>query len=583
MKRENTSHTDPNPPEETLPESHAAPPSHHRHHGSAHAAPPKASRRRVLTAWIGGAFFFIALIAVGALPRLNKNRKLTAAAEKVRVTAPAVNVVTPKMAANSGDLLLPSNVQAIEETTINARTSGYLKKRFVDIGSQVKAGQLLALIESPEADQQVLQAEADTAKARASSGQAQADVVRQAAAVAQTRSELARSQSNLEQVKADLEHQTAKLEQATSAVESAKAKWTQTRQNLEGRKADLQHAQAQFALARKTLDRWRDLEKVDAVSGQEVDEKQAAFEVSQANVSAAQAAVSSAQADVEAAQAAYLSSQADVRAAQADVKSGNQKVNAAQAAVLSSKANVEAAQSSVTASRANVEAMQASVHSSDAAMRRYAALQAYERVVAPFSGVITARNVDAGALITAGGGSGESDPTRTVPHSGLFGIARTDTLRIQVNVPQTFVSSIKPGQKARILFSEYPGRVFTGTVFRTAGALDAASRTLLAEIHLPNPQNTLLPGMFAQVQLNASHARPILRIPASALIVDAAGTRVATVTPEQKIHFVSVKAGRDYGSEVEISTGLEGNERLVSNPNDDLLEGTSVRVMETPK
>lgn len=532
--------------------------------------------------WIGGILFFAALAALGALPRVTRNRKLDADSVATKTADLTVNVITPSQVHGGGDLTLPSSIQAIEEATINARTSGYLKERLVDIGSRVKAGQTLAVIESPEADQQVLAAEADTAKSRAASGQAVADVAKQKAAVAAAQSELARAQSNVEQVRADLEHQNARLEESQSAENVAKARLSQAKQALQGRKADLAHGQAQFDLARKTLARWKELEKVDAVSGQEVDEKQTAYDVSQANVSAANAAVSGAQADVEAAAAAVTSSEADIRAMAADVKATRQKVEAAQSAVASARSNAAAAQASVAASQSNVQAAQAAVGSSSANTRRYAALQSYERITAPFDGVITARNVDVGALITAGS-AGEFDPTRTVPHSGLFGIARTDTLRVEVSIPQSYIALLKPGEKARILVHEYPGRVFTGIVYRQSGALDAASRTLLTEIHIPNPGNTLIPGMFAQVQFSDAHAPSVLRIPANALITDAAGTRVAVVSGAGKIHFVKVQTGRDYGKDVEIVSGLKGDERLVSNPNDDLVEGGSVRVVETPK
>ena len=572
-------------PDNTDNPTHDAPPHHEPPHENQHGqrehhAPPHPKRAK--TFWIGAALFFVALIALGAIPRIGKNRKLLADAAAEKHADIAVNVVTPEMATGGGDLVLPSSIQAIEETTINARTSGYLKQRLVDIGSRVKAGETLAVIESPEADQQVLAAEADTAKSRAASGQASADVAKQQAAVAAARADLARAASNVEQARADLEHQNAKLEQSQSAGLVAKARLAQAKQAYQGRKADLAHGQAQFDLARKTLTRWKELEKVDAVSGQEVDEKQAAYDVSQANISSANAAVSGAAADVDAATAAVTSAQADARAAAADVSASRQKIAAAQSAVASARSNVAAAQASVSASRSNVEAAQAAVGSSSANTRRYEALQGYERITAPFSGVITARNVDVGALITAGS-SGESDPMSAVPHSGLFGLARTDTLRVEVSIPQSYVGMVKAGQKARILVQEYPGKVFTGVVYRTAGALDAASRALLTEIHIPNADNTLLPGMFAQVQFTASHARPILQIPANALMVDADGTRVATVTHGSKIHFVTVQTGRDFGKTVEVLTGLEGNERLVSNPNDDLTEGATVRVVEAPK
>ncbi|HLJ54124.1 MAG TPA: efflux RND transporter periplasmic adaptor subunit, partial [Chthonomonadaceae bacterium] len=172
-----------------------------------------------------------------------------------------------------------------------------------------------------------------------------------------------------------------------------------------------------------------------------------------------------------------------------------------------------------------------------------------------------------------------SDPTSTVPHTGLFGIARTDVMRIQVQVPQSFLSSLRAGQQARVLIQEYPGKVFTGTVFHTSGALDATSRTLLAEVRVNNPDNVLIPGMYAQIQLESSRAKPLLRIPSNTLIFDMHGTRVMTVTKDGRIRFQPIVVGRDYGSEVDVREGLEGSERLVTNPTDDLKEGQQVRVV----
>ena len=291
----------------------------------------------------------------------------------------------------------------------------------------------------------------------------------------------------------------------------------------------------------------------------------------------AQADVESGQADIEASQASVGARQGDVAAAQADVAAAQEKVSAAESAIVSVQASIRAMQAAVTASRANVRASQATIASSQAGVNRYAALKNFERIVAPFNGVITARNVDTGALINAGSSAGASnDPSSTVPHSGLFGIARTDVLRIQVNVPETSIDSIKAGQTARVTVQEKPGRVFTGVVARTAGALDATSRTLLTEVRLANPDNALIPGMYAQVEFAGKQAKPLLRVPADTLIIDGQGTRVAVVTKGNKLHFQTVRLGRDYGKEVEITQGLGANEPLVENPTDDLQEGMSV-------
>jgi RND family efflux transporter MFP subunit len=311
------------------------------------------------------------------------------------------------------------------------------------------------------------------------------------------------------------------------------------------------------------------------VALQAVDERQSTVDANQAGVRSAEAAVSSAQADVDAAQETVNASEADIVAAEADVSSSRQNVRAAQAAVRSNLANVRAAEASVRASRQNTVAAAAAVRSSQANVQRYAVLRSFERVVAPFDGVITSRNVDTGALINAGGSpGGEGGST---PRSGLFGIARTDTLRIRVQVPQTFLTSIRPGQKALIAVREFPRRKFEGSVFRIAGALDSASRTLLTEIRLRNADNRLVPGMYADVQLAPRGAERSLRIPANTLMMGADGPRVAIVTRERKVHLQSVQLGRDLGTEVEITSGLRGDEQLISNPTDNLRENTVVQ------
>lgn len=557
---------------------------HHGYHHTHDAIFPEPALKSRHIAWIGAALFFVALIAIGTLPRLHKNQKLLAEARAETHTNSTVNVVLPHYAPGSSQIVLPGSIQAVEETTINARTGGYLRRRFVDIGSRVKAGQVLAEIEAPEVDEQLMQARAETSKSQAGGEQAQADVARMQANVAQSQAELARIQSNLEAARADLAHTKAKQMEAQSAVSEAQAKLVQTRKKLNARKSDLARAQTRYALADKTWKRWQELARAGAVSGQELDETQASFESSQSGVTGAQADVESAQADVDAAQAAIGSRQGDLTAAQADVSAAQQKIGAAQAGVLSGRASIAAMQAAADASRANVHAAAANIAASQAGVNRYSALKGFERIMAPFNGVITARNVDTGALINAGSSpSASNDPNSTVPHSGLFGIARTDVLRIQVNVPQSYISNIKSGQTARVLVQEYPGRVFTGVVSRTAGALDASSRTLLTEVRVPNPKNVLMPGMYAQVEFAGKGAQPLLRVPADTLIIDGQGTRVATVTKDNKLHFVSVKLGRDYGKETEITQGLASTERLVENPTDDLQEGMPVHVVAAEK
>jgi RND family efflux transporter MFP subunit len=569
--------------EPAIHDQHTAHPHHEHHHNHPAQEPPTAPGKR-LTGVLGGVAFVACLLALGIAPRLKQEKKLAAMASTTLETATPVNVIMPHFARSAAEITLPGNIQAIEETTINARTSGYLRHRYVDIGSRVRAGQLLAVIESPEVDEELIQAQAETAKSQAGSEQAVADVARLKANVAQAQADVARTQSNLQGARADLAHMKAKALEAQSTLSEAQAKLVQSHKKLNARQSDLARTRTHLKLAEVTYKRWQELAKGGAVSGQDLDETEAAYESSKESVTGAQADVESAQADVDAAQAAVRSSQGNVAAAEADVTASEQKVSAAEAAVGSSRANVTAMQAAVEASRANVRAASANVQASAAGVNRYATLKGFEQILAPFNGVITARNVDTGALINAGSSpSASADPTSTVPHSGIFGIARTDVLRIQVNVPESGVDAVQLGQPARITVQELPGRVFIGKVARKAGALDANSRTMLVEVHIPNPNNTLIPGMYAQVQFTASGTATLLRVPASTLIIDSAGTRVATVTQDNKVHFLDVHLGRDFGKEVEILGGLAPRMRLIENPTDDLQEGAPVQVVAAAK
>jgi len=343
-------------------------------------------------------------------------------------------------------------------------------------------------------------------------------------------------------------------------------------------KAELQRANVGEDIAKKTLTRWKELFKADAVSGQDVDEKQSDFDASIAKVEAAKADVNSAQADVVATQGVVASQRAEYDAARADVSSGEQKIQAAQAGITSAQANYRSAIAARDASLSSVDAAQAGVGSDQANVRRYEALQGFEHVVAPFSGVITARNIDVGDLVNAGtSGSGASNPMNTVTTRGLLGLARTDTLLAQANVPEDAASSIREGQDADVTTGDYAGRIFRGKVFHVSGALDMSSRTLLVEVKIPNLDGALKPGMFAQIKFLGVQSGATIRIPATALIFDAKGTRVAVVTNDDLLHFATVKLGRDFGGEIEVLVGLSGDESIVTNPDDSLTEGTKVK------
>jgi RND family efflux transporter MFP subunit len=423
-----------------------------------------------------GAVLVAVLVVIGIVPRVRQNAELVAASTAPDAGLVQVSVVAPRSSDGPIDLVLPSNIQAIEEAAIYARTSGYVRERYVDIGDRVAAGKPLAQIDTPELDQELSQARA---------------------ALAQTRSGLAQ----------------------------ARASFTQAQANVNQARAGLEQSKANESFAGVTADRFGKLERDELVAHQDADEKRTAHA-------------------------------------------------AARATTAVSQANVEAMQANLGALEASVEAARASVAASEANVQRLMALQSFQRVEAPFAGIITARGIDRGALITSGSGSGANL---------LFRIAHVENLRIFVNVPQTFVRSIVPGQEVRILVPEYPQRAFVGKIASTAGALDPTSRTLLTEVRLRNDDYALMPGMYAQVKFSLVPANTVWIVPAPALIARSAGPQVVDVRRDGTVHYLAVQLGRDLGQSVEIVAGLSGRERLVVSPPDGLKEGMRVAAEETTR
>src|ERR1700723_4181069 len=354
-----------------------------------------------------------AVVIGGIVPRLRAKEALQK--ETYDLAVPTVNVAHAKQGAPQTEIVLPGNMQAFTESPIYARTNGYLKKWYVDIGGRVKAGQLLAEIETPEIDQELHQAQA----------------------------------------------------------------------------AQLQ-AEANLDLAKTTADRWQNLLKSDGVSQQEVDQNVSAFHAREADLQAA-------------------------------------------------KANVQ----------------------------RLKDLQSFQRVTAPFDGIVTARNVDVGALIANGNAV------------QLFRMAQTDVLRIYVQVPQTYSRSIQPGVEAKLTIPEFPHGEFPGKVIRSAGAIDPASRTLLTEVQIPNPKGEILPGAYATVHFKVTLVEPPLAIPPNALLFRSQGPQVAVVTPQGTIHLQAVTMGRDLGTSLEVLDGVKANDNVVVNPPDSIAEGAEVTVTQT--
>jgi RND family efflux transporter MFP subunit len=228
----------------------------------------------------------------------------------------------------------------------------------------------------------------------------------------------------------------------------------------------------------------------------------------------------------------------------------------------------DARQADVAAANANIAVAEANIKANQANVARLLQMQGFERVLAPFDGVITARNVERGDLVNAGSAGSKQ----------LFSIAQSDVLRIQVDVPQSEAVNIQDGQKAAVDVSERMGRNYTGTVVRSASSLNAAARTMLTELQVENHDGSLLPGMYAQVKFELARPRPSLIIPTSALVIDKSGMHVVTVSADRRIHMLPVRVGNDMGTHVEILDGLNGTESLVPNPSDLLNEGQQVEV-----
>jgi len=215
-----------------------------------------------------------------------------------------------------------------------------------------------------------------------------------------------------------------------------------------------------------------------------------------------------------------------------------------------------------------LDARQADLSAAQANVQRLDKLQGFQKVVAPFAGIITARNIDNGALVSAG--NGQSEP--------LFRIAQTDTLRIYVTVPETNARNIGLGQDASVAFRQIPEKTFTAKVVRTSGAIDPASRTLLTELQLPNPDGKLLPGMYAEIRFALPQEERTLLLPGNVVMIRSDGAKVLIVDAKDAIRARAVKLGHDLGDKVEIVEGVDAKDAVVSNPTDALREGVEVKI-----
>jgi len=359
------------------------------------------------------------LLVAGVVAYRGIYTRVRAAAEvKVEtreLAVPSVSVTRPKQSAPQQEIILPGNVQAFIEAPIYARTTGYLKRWYVDIGGRVKNGQLLAEIDTPELDQQLQQA-----------------------------------------------------------------------------RAELATAKANYELAQTTAARYEFLLKSDSVSKQDVD-----------------------------------NAVGDEHAKKAMVDSASDNV------------------------------------------KRLEQLQSFEKVYAPFDGVLTARETDIGQLIVANSSASAAKE--------LFRVASINPLRVYVNVPQVDSPAAVPGVQAYLTMPQYPGRRFPGKIVRNAEAIEQASRTLLTEVDVANPAGEILPGAYAEVHLKLPSATSTVIIPVTSLLFRSEGLRVAVVRQGHAV-MLPITLGRDFGTEVEVVFGLGGNEAVITNPPDSLVDGEEVRV-----
>lgn len=367
----------------------------------------------------GGGILLLAALAVGlvVLFALGMWRHSVAAlaAGTGAGDLPVVAVIKATPGKGKADLTLPAGILAYQEATLYARTTGYVKRWLVDIGDEVKAGQLLAELEAPDIDRQIDEA------------RAQVDQIR-----------------------------------------------------------------AQLELARTTSDRYRSLALQEAVSAQEADERDGALRSRTADLAA------------------------------------------------------------LTAHQRQLEQQ-----------------RTFLKLVAPFAGTITARNVDLGTLVS---GASASSPW-------LFKLAQSNTLRVMVSVPQSHVALVKAGVKGEVIVRELGDAALAAQVTRRAGAFDPATRTMMVQLDLPNPDGRVLPGMYAQVRFQLTQAAPAVTVPVNAVLIGGDGIRVAMVGPDDVVHLRKVKLGRDFGKEVEVIEGVANGDRVVNNPRDDLHDGTRVKAV----
>jgi RND family efflux transporter MFP subunit len=265
----------------------------------------------------------------------------------------------------------------------------------------------------------------------------------------------------------------------------------------------------------------------------------------------------------------------------------DQQLRQAEAAQLQAEANLDLArttaerylnllksdgvsQQEVDQNESAYKARQADLNAAAANVARLKDMQSFQQITAPFAGIITARDVDIGALISSGNAK------------ELFRLAQIDVLRVYVNVPETYAGEIRVGMPADLHIAEFPNRTFPGKVAHTSGAIDTASRTLLVEVQVPNPKGELLPGSYAEVDFHLNAGNPPLMVPSNTLVFRSSGPQVVVVDNAGKAHLRNVTIGRDLGTSLEILSGLGPNDSIIVNPPDSISEGAAVAVQAEP-
>jgi len=259
---------------------------------------------------------------------------------------------------------------------------------------------------------------------------------------------------------------------------------------------------------------------------------------------------------------------ADLQTAQANLRQAAITADRWQALVKTNAVSKQETDQAVN----NLQAMKATVDSNASNVRRLEELQRFQKIYAPFDGVITTRNTDIGALINAGA---------STPGQELFHLAAIHILRVFVAVPQLYSQAVRPGATASLTLDEFPGQTFSGTIARNSNSIDPASRTLLVEVDVDNRNETLLPGAYVRVHLTLSQSVNAVTVPANTLLFRSEGLRVGVVR-NGRAELVPVTLGRDYGSSVEVMSGLQPTDPVIVNPSDSLINGTNVQVNAPP-